>query len=130
MTVILFRILILIALAIIVHTAYEYVTSPIRKLERAKKMKHFYYVDDPRDEKKNLLMTYKGIVFEGEKYIGATEESFDVVRISVFVKDPQHLKGLERNDLYFLEEELLIRYPHAEIDWKYPINKLLEAIKK
>ncbi|UFT97988.1 sigma-w pathway protein ysdB [Radiobacillus kanasensis] len=129
MIIILFRLLILIALVIIVYTAYEYVRSPLRKLERAKKIKSFYYLDDPDNVKKNLMMTYKGMVFEGEKYIGATEQSFDVVSISVQVKDPQDLQGLERNDLYFLEKELLIRYPQAEIDWKYPINELLTAIK-
>jgi hypothetical protein len=125
MIVILFRILIVIALALLVYTWIQYYRNPLRKLRIAKAEGDFYFLDDPNNSKKNVLFVYKGCLFEGEKYVGTTEDSFEVVDIHVTVKDPLELSGLRRDDLYFLEEEILIRYPFAKIEWKHPINKLL-----
>ncbi|MFU0792148.1 sigma-w pathway protein ysdB [Virgibacillus proomii] len=125
MIVILFRILIVIALALLVYTWIQYYRNPLRKLRIAKAEGDFYFLDDPNNSKKNVLFVYKGCLFEGEKYVGTTEDSFEVVDIQVTVKDPLELSGLRRDDLYFLEEEILIRYPFAKIEWKHPINKLL-----
>ncbi|KGX89069.1 sigma-w pathway protein ysdB [Pontibacillus litoralis JSM 072002] len=119
------RLLIFIAIIAIIYTGYKYIVNPKRKLELAQEKKHFYFHDDPDNVKKNFLLTYKGILFEGEKYLGTTENSFDVVSISVWVKQPERLKGIDRQDLYFIEKEILIRYPHATIEWKNPINQLL-----
>ncbi|MFD1018984.1 sigma-w pathway protein ysdB [Thalassobacillus hwangdonensis] len=124
MIVILFRLLILIAIAFLIYTAYKYIINPRRKLDLAREQKSFYFHDDPSNTKQNFLMTYKGILFEGEKYLGTTENAFEVVNINVSTPDPQGLKGLERNDIYFLEKEILIHYPHAKINWKYPLNRL------
>ncbi|WP_138415402.1 sigma-w pathway protein ysdB [Aquibacillus sediminis] len=124
MIVLLFRLLLLIAIIFLFYSAYKYLMNPKRKLEVAREKKAFYFHDDPDNVKKNFLMTYKGFLFEGEKYLGTTEDAFDVVNISVHAKHPGQLKGLERADLYFLEEEILIRYPYAKVDWKYPMNKL------
>ena len=123
--VILFRILIIVAIILLFYTAFKYIVNPKRKLEVAQEKKVFYFHDDPDNIKKNFLMTYNGFMFEGEKYLGTTENSFDVVNISVHARNPNQLKGLDREDLYFLEQEILIRYPHAQVEWKYPINKLL-----
>ncbi|WP_077621292.1 sigma-w pathway protein ysdB [Sediminibacillus massiliensis] len=125
MIVILFRLLILTAIIFILYTVYKYIINPNRKLEVAKDKKDFYFLDEPDNTKKNFLMTYKGYIFEGEKYLGTTENSFDVVNISVYAKHPAQLKGLERNDLHFMEKEILIRYPYAKVEWKHPLNKLL-----
>lgn len=100
--------------------------NPKRKLQVAQEKKYFYFLDDPDNVKKNFLMTYKGILFEGEKYIGTTESTFDVVSIIVYATHLDQLKGLERDDLYFLEKEILIHYPYATVEWKQPISKLLE----
>ncbi|WP_226036467.1 sigma-w pathway protein ysdB [Aquibacillus saliphilus] len=125
MIILLFRLLIFIAMILLLYTAYKYLMNPKRKLEVAKEKKTFYFHDDPDNIKKNFLLTYKGFLFEGEKYLGTTEKSFDVINISVHARNPGELKGLERNDLYFLEEEILIRYPLAEVEWKHPIDKLV-----
>ncbi len=122
----LFRIFIFIAILFLLYTAYKYVINPKRKLEIAKDKKQFYFFDDVDNVKRNFLMTYKGILFEGEKYIGTTESSFDVVSIIIYTKHTNQLKGLERDDLYFLEKEVLIHYPYATIEWKHPISKLLD----
>lgn len=125
MIIILFRFLILLAAILLIYTAYKYIMNPKRKLELAQDKKQFYFLDDPDNVKKNFLLTYKGVLFEGEKYLGTTENSFDVVSISVWTSQPNHLKGFERNDLYFVEREILIHYPHASVEWKNPVNKLV-----
>ncbi|MBY7143199.1 sigma-w pathway protein ysdB [Virgibacillus sp. NKC19-3] len=125
MIVILFRVLILIALGLLVYTVIQYIRNPQRRLRIAKESNTFYFVDELEDSKKNLQFTYKGCLFEGEKYLGTTEEAFEVVNVHVTVRDPLELRGLTREDLYFLEREILIRYPYAKIEWKHPINQLL-----
>ncbi len=125
MIVIVLRLLIFIAIIILLYSAYKYLVNPKRKLEVAQERKIFYFLDEPDNIKKNFFITYKGFLFEGEKYLGTTENSFEVVNISVHAHKSDRLKGLERQDLYFLEEEILIRYPHAEVEWKHPINRLI-----
>lgn len=124
-----FRLLLFVAIAFLFYTAYQYIINPKRKLEGAKNKKALYFLDESDNIKKNFLMTYKGILFEGEKYLGTTENSFDVINISVSTHNPEELKGFDRNDLYFLEEEILIHYPYATVEWKHPINSLI-LIKK
>lgn len=125
MIIILFRILLLIAIILLVYTFYEYYRNPKRKMQIAKKNQGFYFWDDRENSKKNFKFVHKGCSFEGEKYLGTTEQAFDVVTIHVFVHEPMELKGFTRDDLYFLEKEILIRYPHASIEWKHPVNKLI-----
>ncbi|HEY4601114.1 MAG TPA: sigma-w pathway protein ysdB [Cerasibacillus sp.] len=123
----LFRILILIALVTIIYTLIKYFRNPERYLSIAKEEGDFFFLDDPNNSKKNFQIVYKGCSFEGEKYLGTTEESFEVVTIHLSVRNPLELKGLSRDDLYFLEKEILIRYPHAKVEWKHPINQLFET---
>lgn len=125
MIIILFRILLLIAIILLVYTFYQYYQNPNRKLQIAKANNDFYFLDDPGNSKKNLRFVYKGCSFEGEKYLGTTEQAFEVVTIHIFVHEPMELRGLTREDLYFLESEILIRYPYSKIEWKHPINKLI-----
>ncbi|RKQ29927.1 sigma-w pathway protein ysdB [Oceanobacillus halophilus] len=125
MIVILFRLLILVALILLVYTWIQYVRNPERQLRLAKQSQDFYLVDEPYNSKKNLQFVYKGCLFDGEKYLGATESSFEVIDIHISVREPMELRGLTREDLYFLENEILIKYPHAKIKWKHPIDELL-----
>lgn len=125
MIIILFRILILIAIIFLVYTGVQYIQNPQRRLRLAKLSNEFFFLDEPNNSKKNLQFVYKGCSFAGEKYLGTTENAFAVVNIHITVDDPIELRGLTRDDLYFLEKELLLRYPHAKIEWKHPINQLL-----
>ncbi|MBC5637503.1 MULTISPECIES: sigma-w pathway protein ysdB [Ornithinibacillus] len=125
MIVYLFRILIIAAVILLIYSIIQYFRNPDRLLKNAKETKGFYFLDEQHNSKKNIRFVYKGCQFEGEKYVGATEESFEIVDIHVTVTNPLELQGLSRDDIYFLEKELLIRYPHAKISWKHPINKLL-----
>lgn len=124
MIVYLFRILIIAAVILLIYSIIQYFRNPDRLLKNAKETKGFYFLDEQHNSKKNIRFVYKGCQFE-EKYVGATEESFEIVDIHVTVTNPLELQGLSRDDIYFLEKELLIRYPHAKISWKHPINKLL-----
>lgn len=125
MVIVFFRILIIIAIVVLSYTLYRYMSDPYRKLEQASRIENFYLIDDERNNKKNIRFTYKGLQFEGEKYVGAREDSFDVITINVYVRNPEKLVGFTREDLYFLEKELLIRYPFSEVIWKPPINQLV-----
>ncbi|MBA2173379.1 sigma-w pathway protein ysdB [Halobacillus locisalis] len=125
MIIILFRLLLLIAIAFLMYTAYKFIINPKRKLDLAREKKEFYFHDNKENTKENFLITYKGLVFEGEKYLGTTDHAFEVVTINVSAKDPQQLQGLDREDIYFMEQEILIRYPYASIEWKYPVNRLI-----
>lgn len=125
MIVYVFRILIIAAVILLIYSIIQYFRNPDRLLKNAKETKGFYFLDEQNNSKKNIRFVYKGCQFEGEKYVGATEESFEIVDIHVTVINPLELQGLSRDDIYFLEKELLIRYPYAKISWKHPINKLL-----
>ncbi|MFD1362216.1 sigma-w pathway protein ysdB [Lentibacillus salinarum] len=125
MMVLLIRLLILIALGLLIHLIIQYFRSPDRKLQIAKTANTFYLADEPANSQKNIQFVYKGCLFEGEKYIGVTEKAFEVVNIDVSARDTDELEGITRDDLYFMENELLNRYPYAAITWKYPINKLI-----
>ena len=71
----------------------KFILNPKRKLELAHEQKRYYYLDDPNNVRKNFLLTYKGVLFEGEKYLGTTEDSFDVISIFIW---PHTCISLER----------------------------------
>ncbi|SIS51374.1 hypothetical protein SAMN05421687_10767 [Salimicrobium flavidum] len=123
--VILFRILLLAAILFLVYTMIKIAKDPRRQFTAAVENRSFFFQDNDENPKQNFFITYKGAVFEGEKYIGATEEAFEVVSIIVSAKEPNTLTGIDREDLYFLEKEILIRYPYASIEWKHPMKTLL-----
>src|SRR5690625_3804446 len=130
MIIYLFRIFIAIALLIFVYTAHQYYHNPQRKLRKAKRNRTFFLLDDSRNTKQNIQLVYKGCAFEGEKYVGTTEKSFDVVNINMIVHDPLELIGFTRDDLDYLEREIHKAYPNAHVKWKHPINRLLENKRK
>ena len=67
------------------------------------KKRQYYFYDDVKNVRKNFFITYKGAMFEGEKYLGTTENSFDVVSIFVWVKDEAKLQGFTKDDFHFLQ---------------------------
>ena len=64
-----------------------------------------------------------------EKYLGTTEDSFDVISIFVFPRDVHSLKGFSKNDFKTIEQHILKHYPMANIDWKSPIKEFLNNEK-
>lgn len=125
MAVFLFRILILIAVFILAYSAIKYFVNPKRKLELAHEKKQFFFLDEKQNVRKNFLITYRGVLFEGEKYLGTTEHAFEVVRAEVWARNTHELQGLNKEDFYFIEKEILLTYPNANVVWKSPIKELL-----
>ncbi|MGY4689263.1 sigma-w pathway protein ysdB [Salibacterium sp. K-3] len=126
----LLRTLIVIALIILIYAVVKYILNPKRKLELAHEKKQFYFLDEPKNVRKNFLITYKGVMFEGEKYLGTTDKAFDIVSVSIWVKNKDRLQGLQHQDFIFLEKEILEHYPHASIEWKSPIREFIRKSER
>ena len=124
--ILLFRLLIFVFILFLIYTAIKYVLSPKRKLELAHEHKKFFFLDDLQDIRKNFLLTYKGVLFEGEKYLGTTDQAFEVVSIFIWPKNTAALQGLERKDFLYIQSEITRHYPNALIDWKSPVKEFLK----
>jgi hypothetical protein len=120
------RIVIFFLILYLLYRSVKYIIDPKRKLELAQEQKRFYFLDNQENVRKNFHVTYKGVLFEGEKYLGATEKSFEVVSIFVWSKNISSLKGLTQEDFQYLQNEIKERYPNAKLDWKSPIHEFLQ----
>lgn len=113
---------------LIIYVFYKilrYLFDPKRKLDEAYEKEQYYYYDEVKNVRKNFFITYKGILFEGEKYLGTTDQAFEVVSIFIWTKDPAKLQGFTKEDLRFLQNEIKMNYPNAKINWKSPIEQLM-----
>ncbi len=118
----------LIMIALIIYLFYrliKYIFDPKRKLDAALENGTYYFYDDVRNVRKNFFIALRGVRFEGEKYLGTTQESFDVVSIFVWTETPDKLIGFTREDFLFMEKEISMNYPDADISWKSPIEQLM-----
>jgi len=121
-----FRLLLIVAIIFLFYSVVKYLIHPKRKLELAQEQKRFYFLDDQENVRKNFFLTYKGVVFEGEKYLGTTEYAFEVVSIFIWPKSNHNLKGLAYEDFLFIEDQVHEVYSNAEISWKSPIKEFME----
>ena len=115
-------------IALIIYVFYKairYITDPQRKLDEAYEKNQYYFYDDVKNVRKNFFISYKGALFEGEKYLGTTEDAFEVVTIFVGARDPATLQGLTKKDFEYLQQEILTSYPKAKVNWKQPIEQLM-----
>lgn len=115
-------------IALIIYVFYKairYITDPKRKLDEAYEKNQYYFYDDVKNVRKNFFISYKGALFEGEKYLGTTEDAFEVVSIFVGARDAATLHGLTKKDFEYLQQEILTSYPKAKINWKQPIEQLM-----
>jgi hypothetical protein len=125
MIVILLRLLLFAVIFFIIYSIIKYLLSPKRKLELAHEQKKFYFLDDQKNIRKNFKLTYKGVLFEGEKYLGTTERAFDVISIFIWTNNTSMLKGLSHDDFKIIERKIKSVYPNAKLDWKSPIKEFL-----
>lgn len=119
----------LLIIAIIIYGFYKilrYLFDPKRKLDEAYEKEQYYFYDDIRNVRKNFFITYKGAIFEGEKYLGTTDQAFEVVSIFIWTKDSAKLQGFTKEDFRFLQNEIRMNYPSAKINWKSPIEQLMK----
>ena len=120
----LLRLVLLFCIIYLVYMGVKYLFTSTRKLETARKHKRFLLVDH-EDVRKNFMVTYKGAVFIGEKYMGSVNNTFDVVSISIWPENTVTLKGLVKDDFYYIDKKILEHYRNAEIHWKSPIMEFL-----
>lgn len=119
----------LIIIALIIYMFYrliKFIFDPQRKLDAALESGTYYFHDDVRNVRKNFKIALRGVLFEGEKYLGTTDEAFEVVSIFVWTETPDKLIGFTREDFLFLEKEIHMNYPDAVISWKNPIEQLMK----
>ena len=121
----LLRLLIIIIIIYIFYKGIRYLLDPKRKLDEAFEHGQYYFYDDIKNIRKNFFISFKGALFEGEKYLGTTDNAFEVVSIFVHVQDSMKLQGFTKEDFLYLEKEILMNYPNAKISWKNPIEKLM-----
>ncbi|MEK5523724.1 sigma-w pathway protein ysdB [Heyndrickxia sp. FSL W8-0423] len=120
-------------LALVIYFIAKIIThlrNPKRKLQHAHNGKRYFFYDDSENIRKNFLITYKGVLLEGEKYLGPKETSSNVLSIFVWPHDLQLLNALDDQDLLFLENEIKLKYPNAVIDWKNPIKEIIRKHKE
>ncbi|MCJ7839802.1 sigma-w pathway protein ysdB [Lederbergia sp. NSJ-179] len=127
---ILLRVAIFAFIIYLIYKIIKFILDPKRKLETAHEQKKYFFYDVPDNIRKNFLITFNGVMFEGEKYLGTTDRSFEVVSIFVWPHNPNLLKGLSYEDFKFIENEIQLRYPDSTIDWKSPIKELMARNKK
>lgn len=125
----LLRFLLFALIIFLIYTVVKYLLNPKRKLELAHEQKRYYFLDDLDNVHKNFLITFKGVLFEGEKYLGTTENAFEVISIFIWPRNLASLKGMVREDLQFIERKVQEYYPNARIDWKSPIKEFMEKSK-
>ena len=97
------RLLIIILIIYVFYRILRYLFDPKRKLDEANEKEQYYFYDDIKNVRKNFFITYKGAMFEGEKYLGTTDQAFEVVSIFIWIKDPSKLQGFTKEDFYFLQ---------------------------
>ena len=69
----LIRFVIIVFIIYLFYRGIRYLTDAKRKLDDAYEEEQFYFYDDVKNVRKNFFITYKGAMFEGEKYLGTTE---------------------------------------------------------
>lgn len=124
--ILLLRLLIIVIIIYVFYKILRYLFDPKRKLDESYEKEQYYFYDDIKNVRKNFFITYKGALFEGEKYLGTTEQAFEVVSIFVWIKDPSKLQGFTKEDFRFLQNEIRMNYPSAKINWKSPIEQLMK----
>lgn len=126
MIALLFRLFLIALIIYIFYKGVRFLTNPKRKLDEAYERGQYYFYDDNRNVRKNFFISYKGALFEGEKYLGTTDDAFEVVSIFIWTKDTSKLHGLTKQDFEYIQNEVLTSYPMAKINWKSPIEQLLK----
>ncbi|WHX99562.1 sigma-w pathway protein ysdB [Neobacillus sp. DY30] len=121
----LLRLLLVFLFIFVIFRLIKFLLKPTRKLEAARKHKRFLLLDN-EEVIKNFQLTYNGVLFTGEKYLGATKNTIDVVSISLWPDQTSSLHGMTKEDFYFIEEKIHERYPVAQINWKSPIHEFLQ----
>ncbi|MGP7816737.1 sigma-w pathway protein ysdB [Niallia sp. 01092] len=113
------RSLLLALILFILYRIVAFFLKPERKLAFYRRQNKYYLLDDPKNVRMNFLLTYKGFLFEGEKYVDNNPSSSNVVSILIWPTEPFDTK-LMKEDKLFIENSIQSTYPHAKIQWNLP----------
>lgn len=125
MIVLMIRFLLLLLIIYIIYATLRYLFNSERKLEAAKQKGAFFFDDDLKNVRKNFLLTYKGALFEGEKYIGDVNGTYTVASIFIHAINELQLNCFTKEDFLWIEQQIHAHYPHATINWNNTIEQLL-----
>jgi hypothetical protein len=120
------RVALLAIIVIIVYGCLKYYIRPGRKISNALEQKQTLIMDDKQSVHKNILVAYKGVLFEGEKYMGTKGEAFHITNIHLWARDNQKLVGLGIEDFSEIKRIIHSQYPHAELTWRSPVKELIQ----
>ncbi len=95
--------------------------NPMRKLHSCQKHKQFFLLDERHNARKNFSLTYKGLLFEGEKYLRKKNDPESVSSILISAASPDDA-NVTREDLLYIEEQIKRHYPEAKVDWEEPLQ--------
>ncbi|KOO52429.1 hypothetical protein [Viridibacillus arvi] len=123
---VLIRVLLVVLILYVMYKVIRYFFNPKRKFDDAVQRRGYYFYDDSKNARKNFFISYKGAMFEGEKYLGTANDTLEVVSIFIDTKNEMELQGLKKDDILFLESEIVLHYPNATISWKNPIEQLMK----
>jgi cbb3-type cytochrome oxidase subunit 3 len=122
--VILIRFIFFCLILLLGYLILKYVLNPKRKLEMAQQNGQLYLLDEANNIRRNLLITLKGAVFEGEKYMGTADDAFRIIHIKLWPKNKDQLHGLSKNDFMEMERLIFERYPYSTLEWTSPVKDL------
>lgn len=118
------RTVIVVLILFLLYSSVKYLLSPKRKLKLAHEHKKVFLLDDASDIRKNFLLTYRGVMFEGEKYKGPEHSEPGELSIFIWPKQTAAWNELKQEDRREIENILHQSYPSAVIDWKSPAQDL------
>ena len=127
--ILLIRILLFVLLCLGIYWCFRFFLHPYRKINQAIEGKQTIMMDDKRNVHRNILLVYRGVLFEGEKYMGTKDHAFQIVKIHMWARRHEELVGLEKKDFEEIMSMIHSAYPHAEVSWKSPIRELLQNEK-
>ncbi|AHZ16902.1 sigma-w pathway protein ysdB [Bacillus velezensis] len=121
------RIVLLALLIYFIYMCIKFYANPKRRLRLAQSKENFYFIDEQKNTRKNLQLTYKGVLFEGEKHIPSKDHPLFIHTIFVWTENPEKLNRFSAGDFEEVEKKVLERYPNCKIDWDQPIKKAKKA---
>lgn len=110
--------LLLLGFIVVLYTPIKYLASSKRKFNKAHKDGTFYFLDNSTNIRENFFITYKGMMFQGEKYTDDQNQSSDVRSIFIWSEHTSTKEKIREEDIRFIERAIRSNYPTATIDWK------------
>ncbi len=98
------RIVLLALLIYFIYMGVKFYANPKRRLRLAQSKENFYFIDEQKNTRKNLQLTYKGVLFEGEKHIPSKDHPLFIHTIFVWTENPEKLNRFSAGDFEEVEK--------------------------